>query len=163
MPRVQPEDNSLGGVVRGLFLRLFVAAACAVIASSALAQAVRTRERTFEASETLAADLRRARVHTGPFYLLSYIQFSDLGYENEFFFPTSQQSGGLSFAVSAPQKLYFVPAKKTIYSVTFIPEYAIFSGSSANASNAWGYLVRGDAHYLLNHLYINAYATQANT
>jgi hypothetical protein len=145
-----------------LFLRLFVAAACAVIASSALAQAVRTRERTFEASETLAADLRRARVHTGPFYLLSYIQFSDLGYENEFFFPTSEQGGGLSFAVSAPQKLYFVPARKTIYALTFVPEYAIFSQGSSNASNAWGYLVRGDAHYLLNHLYINAFATQAN-
>lgn len=148
--------------MRGLILRLFVAAACLAIASSALAQAVRSRERTFEASETLAADLRRARVHTGPFYLLSYLQFSDLGYDNEFFFPTGDQAGGLSFAISAPQKLYFVPARKTIYSITFTPEYAVFSGDSANVSNAWGYLVRGDAHYLLNHLYINAYATQAN-
>jgi hypothetical protein len=146
--------------VRGFSLRLFAAVACIAISSSAWAQAVRSRERTFEASETLAADLRRARVHTGPFYLLSYLQFSDLGYENQFFFPTSQQGGGLSFAVSAPQKLYFVPAKKTIYSVSFTPEYAFFS--TGTSQNSWGYLVRGDAHYLLNHLYINAYATQAN-
>src|SRR5437762_3970772 len=60
------------------------------------AQNLRSRERTFEASETLAADLRRARIHSGPFYLLSYLQFSDLGYESQFFFPTSEQGGGRS-------------------------------------------------------------------
>jgi hypothetical protein len=145
--------------VRANFLRLSIAAACIAIGASAWAQNLRSRERTFEASETLAADLRRARIHSGPFYLLSNLQFSDLGYENQFFFPTSQQGGGLSLAVSAPQKLYFVPAKKTIYAVSFTPEYAFFS---KGASNAWGYLVRGDAHYLLNHLYTNAYAEQSN-
>src|SRR5437762_6208861 len=119
------------------------------------AQNLRSRERTFEASETLAADLRRARIHSGPFYLLSYLQFSDLGYDSQFFFPTSEQGGGLSLAVSAPQKLYFVPAKKTVYAISFTPEYAFFS---KGASNAWGYLVRGDAHYLLNHIYLNAFA-----
>ena len=69
--------------MRAIFLRLWVAAACFAIGSSAWAQAVRSRERTFEASETLAADLRRARVHSGPFYLLSNLQFSDLGYESQ--------------------------------------------------------------------------------
>ncbi|HEY6138910.1 MAG TPA: hypothetical protein VI670_14210 [Thermoanaerobaculia bacterium] len=146
--------------MRGFILRLFAAAACFVIASTSVAQVVRSRERTFEASETLAADLRRARVHSGPFYLLSYIQFSDLGYESQFFFPTAQQSSGLSLAVSAPQKLYFVPARKTIYSLAFTPEYAIFS--NGDKSNSWGYLVRADAHYLLNHIYINPFFSQAN-
>ena len=145
--------------MRGFLLRLSVATACLAIASTVSAQAVRSRERTFEASETLAADLRRARLHAGPFYLLSNLQFSDLGYESQFFFPTEEQGGGLSFAVSAPQKLYFVPARKTIYSVAFTPEYAVFSN---NSTNRWGYLVRGDAHYLLNHLYLNAYALQSN-
>lgn len=145
--------------MRAIFLRLSIAAACISICSSTYAQTVRSRERTFEASETLAADLRRARIHSGPFYLLSYLQFSDLGYENQFFFPTSEQAGGLSLAVSAPQKLYFVPAKKTVYALTFTPEYAVFT---KGAANAWGYLVRGDAHYLLNHIYINAYALQSN-
>jgi Putative beta-barrel porin 2 len=145
--------------VRAIFLRLSIAAACIAIGSSAWAQNLRSRERTFEASETLAADLRRARIHSGPFYLLSYLQFSDLGYENQFFFPTSEQGGGLSLAIAAPQKLYFVPAKKTVYAISFTPEYAFFS---KGASNAWGYLVRGDAHYLLNHLYTNLYAEQSN-
>ncbi|HEV2722763.1 MAG TPA: hypothetical protein VG323_22250 [Thermoanaerobaculia bacterium] len=137
--------------------------ACFAIASTLCAQATRTRDRTFEASETLAADLRRARIHTGPFYLLSYLQFSDLGYDSQFFFPTSEQGGGLSFAVSAPQKLYFVPARKTIYALTFTPEYAFFSkGGSPAAGNGWGYLARGDAHFLLNHIYINPYIQQSN-
>lgn len=147
--------------MRVLFLRLSIAAACIAIGSSVLAQNVRSRDRTFEASETLAADLRRARLRSGPFYLLSNIQFSDLGYESQFFFPTSEQGGGLTFVVSAPQKLYFVPARKTIYSVTFTPEYAFFN-RSGSGNSPWSYLVRGDAHYLLNHLYINVFALQSN-
>lgn len=146
--------------MRVFVLRLTVAAACIAIGSTMLAQNVRSRDRTFEASETLAADLRRARIHAGPFYLLSNIEFSDLGYENQFFFPTTEQSGGLSLAVSAPQKLYFVPARKTIYSLTVTPEYAFFQKGGSKAP--WGYLVRGDAHFLLNHLYINAYGVQSN-
>jgi len=146
--------------VRVFVLRLTVAAACIAIGSSVLAQNVRSRDRTFDASETLAADLRRARLHTGPFYLLSNIEFSDLGYENQFFFPTSEQGSGFTFAVSAPQKLYFVPARKTIYALTVTPEYAFFQKGVSKAP--WGYLVRGDAHYLLNHLYLDAYALQSN-
>jgi hypothetical protein len=149
------------GSVRRYFLRLLTAAAaCIAVASPLLAQATRTRERTFEASETLAADLRRARIHAGPFYLLSYLQFSDLGYDQQFFVPTAQQAGGLSLAISAPQKLYFVPAKKTVYALSLTPEYAVFS--KGGGANEWGYLARGDAHYLLNHLYLNAYGLQAN-
>ncbi len=148
--------------MRVFFLRLSIAAACVAIGSSVLAQNVRSRERTFEASETLAADLRRARLRSGPFYLLSNIEFSDLGYENQFFFPTSQQNGSLSLAVAAPQKLYFVPARKTIYALTVTPEYAFFQKGSSAARAPWGYLVRGDAHYLLNHVYLNAYALQSN-
>lgn len=145
--------------MRAIFLRLTIAAACIAIGSTLFAQTTRSRDRTFEASETLAADLRRARIHTGPFYLLSYLQFSDLGYESQFFFPTSQQGSGLSLAVAAPQKLYFVPARKTIYALTFTPEYAFFTKGSGNG---WGYLARGDAHYLFNHLYINPYVLQSN-
>src|SRR6478672_8685907 len=118
----KPKQADDGGDVRVFFLRLSIAAACVAIGSSVLAQSVRSRDRTFEASETLAADLRRARLHAGQFYLLSNIEFSDLGYENQFFFPTTEQSGGLSLAVAAPQKLYFVPARKTIYSLTVTPE-----------------------------------------
>lgn len=146
--------------MRVFVLRLSVAAVCIAIGSTLLAQNVRSRDRTFEASETLAADLRRARLHSGPFYLLSNIEFSDLGYENQFFFPTTEQAGGLSLAISAPQKLYFVPARKTIYSLTVTPEYAFFQKGVSQAP--WGYLVRGDAHFLLNHLYINPYALQSN-
>jgi hypothetical protein len=126
------------------------------------AQGVRSRERTFEASEVLAADLRRARIHAGPFYLLSNIQFSDLGYESQFFFPSAEQGSGFSLVVSAPQKLYFVPARKMIYSLTVTPEYAFFNRNGGNGDSPWGYLVRGDAHYLLNHIYINAFAVQSN-
>lgn len=147
------------GAVRVFLLRLIAAAACIAIGTPLVAQTLRSRERTFEASETLAADLRRARVRRGPFYLLSYLQFSDLGYDSQFFFPAAQQAGGVSLAIQAPQKLYFVPARKTVYSLTFTPEYDLFANRS---SNSWGYLVRGDAHFLLNHIYINPYAQQSD-
>jgi hypothetical protein len=141
--------------------RLLIAAACfALSAGAAFAQGLRARDRSFEASETLAADLRRARIHAGPFYLLSSIQLSDLGYEQQFFLPTAQQSGGFSADIAAPQKLYFVPARKTIYALTFTPEYAIFS--RAGGAHQWGYLARGEAHYLLNHFYFNPYVQHSD-
>ena len=146
--------------MRAFILRLSIAAACLAIGSSSFGQVTRSRDRTFEASETLAADLRRARLHSGPFYLLSNIQFSDLGYESQYFFPTAEQIGGFSLVLSAPQKLYFVPARKTIYALSFTPEYAFFNRGATHAP--WGYLVRGDAHYLLNHIYINPYLQESD-
>ena len=51
--------------------------------------------------ELIHEDLRRARMHYGPFYLLSSIQLADIGYDQDFFVPTSDTSSGFSFGISA--------------------------------------------------------------
>jgi len=158
-----------------VYQRALIAAMMLVISSSVVAQGLRDRDRTFEASESLAADLRKARLHWGPFYLLSYLQFSDLGYNQSFFFPTNDQTSGFSLAIAAPQRLYFVPSRKVILSAEATPELAFFraqTGATVNPDGSlqrhskfnsqFGYALRGDAHLFFNHLYADGYVSGSN-
>lgn len=140
--------------------RVLIAAMMLVISSTALAQGLRDRDRTFDASEQLAADLRKARLHWGPLYLLSYLEFSDLGYDQTYFVPTSDQAGGFSLAVAAPQRLYFVPTRKSVFSIEATPELAFFRSRSNNTQ--LGYTLRADSHLFFTHLYVDGYALTSN-
>lgn len=117
---------------------------------------LRDRERTLAASRRIAEDLRKARLRYGPFYLLSSIELSDIGYDQQFFVPTTDQTAGFSFGLSAPQRLYFVPTKKTIFSVEAVPQYFQFRRTVDRRN--FGFRGRADAQFLLNHLYADAYA-----
>ena len=123
-------------------------------------EGLRDRDQTLSASQRISADLRRARFRFGSFYLLSSIQLADIGYDSQFFVPTAEQGSGISFGISAPQRLYYVPMKKTIYSVEVTPSYTFFTSTkNVHAQNQFGYLTRGDAQFLLNHLYLDFYAS----
>jgi hypothetical protein len=154
------------GVLGGLWQRRLTAAALALIAAgsiSAEAQELRDRERTLAASRRIAEDLRKARIHYGPFYLLSSIQLSDIGYDQEFFVPTADTTSGFSFGVSAPQRLYITPNKKIYFSIDVTPEYARFERRQGNAKrNQWGLKSRADLQLLLNHLYFDGYVLRNN-
>ncbi len=117
---------------------------------------LRDRERTLTASRRIAEDLRKARLRYGPFYLLSSIELSDIGYDQQFFVPTTDQTAGFSFGLSAPQRLYFVPTKKTIFSVEAVPQYFQFRRTVDRRN--FGFRGRADAQFLLNRLYADAYA-----
>jgi hypothetical protein len=123
-------------------------------------EGLRDRDRTFAASQKIASDLRRARFRWGSFYLLSSIQLSDIGYEQQFFEPTAEQGSGATFGVSAPQRLYFVPTRKSVYSAEVTPQYSVFNSGHSHQT---GYTVRGDAQYLFNHLYLDVFAQRART
>lgn len=127
---------------------------------AAEAQEVRDRNRTLAASQKIADDLRRARIHYGPFYLLSSIQLADIGYEEEYFVPVADTSAGFRWGIAAPNRLYMTPNRKVFFSVSATPEYSRFSGG--NKHNQFGYRTRADAQFLLNHLYLDAYATRDN-
>jgi hypothetical protein len=120
---------------------------------------LRDRERSFSASQEIAADLRKAHFHHGPFYLLSTFQLSDIGYDSSFYVPTADRQSGFRFGIQAPTRLYIVPQKKTIYSLTFRPEASFFGHGK---SVVWGYQARADAQYLLNHLYLDFYTQSAD-
>jgi len=150
----------------GSWQRRLAAAALAVIAAGSIsveAQELRDRERTLAASRRVAEDLRKARFHYGPFYLLSSIQLSDIGYDQEFFVPTADTTSGFSFGIAAPQRLYITPNKKTYFSIDVTPEWARFEGRQANGNrNQWGLKTRADVQFLLNHLYFDAYVIRNN-
>src|SRR5947208_16119117 len=105
-------------------------------AVAAEAQELRDRDSTLAASRQIAYDLRRARMHDGPFYLLSSIQLADIGYDQEFFIPTSDTSSGFNFGISAPQRLYFTPSRKLYLSVDAEPQVSRFSRGPKR--NQWG-------------------------
>lgn len=123
-------------------------------------EGLRDRDRTFDASRKIAADLQKARAHYGPFYLLSNIELTDIGYNETLFTPTSSQDGALSLGIRAPQRLYFVPTKKQVYSLELTPQYAFSTSKLQNGQ--LGYLGRVDAQYLLNHLYLDVYGLRAD-
>src|SRR5437870_2257779 len=92
--RVRGSWQRLGAIVA---MSIFIAGTVA-----AEAQELRDRDRTLAASRQIADDLRRARMHYGPFYLLSSIQLADIGYNQEFFVPVSDTSSGFRFGLAAP-------------------------------------------------------------
>src|SRR5213075_1303085 len=146
----QLEANVRGG---SWFLRV-TALLAALSATAVFAQeGLRDRNRDIEESRAVAADLSNANYHSGPLYILSSIELSDIGYNQSFFVPTADQTSGVSFNIRAPQKLYFVPQKKVVFSIDATPSYAIVT----HGNNQLGYYLRTDARLLLNHLFLYGY------
>lgn len=144
--------------MRGVNLNRWTAFLIAVLIPIAAfaQQGLRDRDPNLGATKKIAADLQKANFHTGPFYLLSSIQLSDIGFNEEFFVPTDTHAGGLTLSLEAPQRFYFVPRKKTVYSIDFVPSVGFIEGDDRR-SHQFGYTLRGDAQYLLNHLYLDFY------
>ncbi len=151
----------MGGYVRqGMRLFIVAVALCAWAGGAFAQNGLRDRERSFSASQEIANDLRKAHFHHGPFYILSTFQLSDIGYDSSFYVPTADRQSGFRFGIQGPTRLYIVPNKKTIYSVDVKPELSFFNRNGK--STVFGYRVRADAQYLLNHLYLDVYAEDAD-
>lgn len=149
--------------MRGVILRFLTLIAVSTVPILALAQApqaMRDRDPDLSASKKLYEDLQQANFHSGPFYLWSRFRLSDAGFTDAGYMPTGEDSGGLSFAVEAPQRLFFVPRKKTIFTLDVVPGYSVFS--AGERSGQFNYTVRADAHFLWNHLYLDVYGTGAD-
>lgn len=146
----------LGGVVR-CAAALTLATFAFVLSAQ---EGLRDRDPTFSASKQIADDLNQAFAHSGPFYFLSRIQIADLGYNDALYLPVVAASKGLTFAVSAPQRLYFVQSRKAVYSVQVTPSYSLIK--KPDGGNQFGWTARGDAQYLLNHLYLDLYGEANN-
>jgi hypothetical protein len=128
--------------------------------SAAQTTRLRDRDPDLAAAKKLWGDVQQANFHSGPFYLWSRLRISDAGYSETGYLPTGDQNGGLSLTVEAPNRFYFVPRKKVVFSADLIPGYSFFS--EGERKGQFNYLVRGDMHLLLNHLYLDVYAQRAN-
>ena len=153
----------------------FAAAAIALAvvypASLAAQEGLRDRDPQLEAARRITEDLRRATLHSGPFYLLSSLNISDIGVEQRFYVPTNEQASGIAFSIGAPQRLYIVARKKLIFSADVAPTWAFgLQRKDQNGEkvpnekkrNQFGYRLRADTQLLLNHLYLDAYGQQSD-
>lgn len=141
----------------------FAATAIAVVLStSAFGQqqeSLRDRDRTFDASRVVASELQRAQIHNGPFYFLSELRLSDIGYSDEYYVPVGDRNG-VTFGASAPQRIFFVPSKKTVYSLEYTPEYNYLH--RAGSSSQYNYNARADAQFFTSYLYADVYGRRAD-
>lgn len=156
----------MGREIRRTIYSLILAALAPVVATAQQPQTLRDRDPDLAAAKTLAGDLQRANFHIGPFYLMSRIRISDAGVSGTTGVPTGGDNAGLSLSVEAPQRLYFVPTKKVILSADVVPGYSFFTRDQREGEDGdngqFNYLLRGDAHFLLNHLYLDVYAQRAD-
>lgn len=123
-------------------------------------QRMRDRDPDLEASKKLWGDLQQANYHSGPFYWWGRLRLADVGYAESGYLPTGDEEGNLSISVEAPNRFFFVPRKKLIFTVDVNPGYSFFTEGDSNGQ--WNYLVRGDMHLLLNHLYVDVYASRSD-
>lgn len=136
-------------------------AALAISALPIIAAAqLRDRDPALAGQKALANDIQTATFHKGSFYLLSRIQLADIGYDQEYYAPTGDQSNGVSLGISAPQRFYFIPRKKVVFSVDAVPSYQFVTGTDRRGQA--GYALRGDMRLLLNHLYLDTFVSDAN-
>lgn len=149
--------------MRSVSLRLIpiaVSMTLTLLAFGQSTQNLRDRDPDLAASKKLHEDLQQANFHSGPFYLWSRFRISDAGFSDAGSVPTGESASGITLSVEAPQRLTFVPRKKTIFTLDFIPGYSFFS--SGDDHGQFNYLARADAHFLWNHLYLDVYGSRAD-
>lgn len=151
------------GLLQGrqrFFFSVLIIAIFPVLAAAQSSQRMRDRDPDIEASKKLAAELQQANFHYGSWYLLSRFRISDAGFTETASLPTGDQSGGLSLSIEAPNRLYYVPHKKTIFTLELTPGYSWFNARGETEDERrtqFNYLGRADAHFLWNHLYLDLY------
>jgi hypothetical protein len=117
-------------------------------------QKLRDRDPDLAGSKKIIEEIQQANFHFRSFYLSSRIRLSDVGYSEGGYVPTNEKADRFSLAVEAPQRLYYRPVQKFVLSVEAIPSYSFFGDRETRQFN---YTTRADAHFLFNHLYLDAY------
>jgi len=143
----------LGGAGKrvGFLVGLLLLPAIAVAQSGGL----RDRDPDLEGTKKVLGELQQANIHSGRFYMISRIRLADAGFAEDYYLPTGEARGGINLRIEAPQRIYIVPQRKTIFSFDFVPSYSWLH--SGNKSGQFDYAARADAHFLLNHLYLDPY------
>jgi hypothetical protein len=147
-------------VVNRRLIAIAITVGLAAAASAQQTQTLRDRDPDIAAARQVAADLQRANFHNGPWYLLSRIRIADAGFSEGAYVPTGDSEGSFSLKIEAPNRLYFVPRKKTVYSLQVTPSYSFFREGARDGQ--FDFAIRGDAQYLLNHLYLDVYGATSD-
>ena len=123
---------------------------------------IRDRDRALAGARAIQNDLQRSNFHSGPWYVLTRLQLSDIGFTDEFFVPTSDHGAGLAFSVGAPTRIYLVPRKKVVLSAEVVPSYSFFRSNRTGTNGQLNYSARGGVAFLFNRLFLDLYASRAD-
>jgi len=123
---------------------------------------IRDRDRALAGARELQNEMQKSNFHNGPWYLSTRLQLSDIGFEDEFFVPTSDHGAGLAFSVGMPTRLYYVPHKKVVFSGSFLPGYSFFNPKSSKDRGQFDYMARGGVSFLFNHLFLDFYGQRSD-
>jgi hypothetical protein len=146
--------------VSGASQRLIGVIISLLVAGAVQAQTLRDRDPDLTAAKRIASELQDASFHSGPFYLWSRVRLANAGYNEQGFLPTGDDSGGLTVRVEAPQRFYFVPRRKIVFTAEVTPGYNLLTNDDEDSKV--DYLARGDVHFLFNHLYLDLYTSRAD-
>jgi hypothetical protein len=149
--------------VRGVGLRLLTISIISITSVCAFGQQyqkLRDRDPDLAGSKKILGELQQANFHYGSWYLMSRIRISDIGVSEGGYVPTGDQNSGVSLSVEAPNRLYYRPHRKAIFTVEAIPGYSFFGGGDSKQFN---YTARADGHFLFNHFYLNPYLIGVDT
>jgi len=115
----------------------------------------RDREIGLRGRERVQADIQRAQLRYGPFYLHSAIELNDLGYDENLYAPTEAERDDFSISIAAPQRLHLVANRKLVFSADVRPGYIWYKKATDNRN--WNFRYRGDVHLIFNRLYSDFY------
>ena len=143
----------MGGMGKwsGIMLGMLVIPVAALAQSSGL----RDRDPDLEGTKKVLSELQQANIHSGSFYMISRIRLADAGFAEDYYLPTGDARGGVNLRVEAPQRIYIVPHRKSVFSFDFVPGYSFIN--SSRKSGQFDYSARADLHLLFNHLYLDPY------
>ena len=144
----------MGEAVKRLVI-LAVLLATPLAAEAQSSSGLRDRDRDLEGAKKVLGEIQQANIHTGRFYLLSRVRLADAGFTEDVYLPTGEARGGINLRVEAPNRFYFVPHRKTVFTIDAVPGYTFLNQSRRNGQ--FDYRLRADAHFLFNHLYLDAY------
>lgn len=123
---------------------------------------IRDRDRVLAGARDIQNDLQKSNFHYGPWYILTRIHLSDIGFTDEFFVPTADHGAGLAFSVGAPTRVYLVPRKKVVLSAEIVPSYSFFHSNQTGRDGQFNYSARGGVAFLFNRLFLDFYGLRAN-
>lgn len=147
---------------------VFQLALCLMLVLSAFAQERRQvpnrpgrdREEELEAKRRIEADLERAQLQTRRLFLISDFGIGDIGIGSELYLPADEELDGLAISLRAPQKLYYIANRRTLFSLDAVPGYVIHVDSDRENQLSW--LLRGDVHFLFPFFYVNVWGAKSD-
>ena len=120
----------------------------------------RDRDEELAAKRRIERDLEQAQFRANHLYLISKFELGDIGIGSELYIPADEQLDGVALSFRAPQRLYYIANRRTLFSLDVEPGYVMYIDSDRENQLSW--LLRGDVHFLFPSFYVNGFVSVAD-